>query len=135
MNLILDIAFTHVRSRARQTLVAVAGVATGVGFSIMMASLMVGSQNDFMRQLIDALPHIAVSDERRDPPPQPADALFEAAEFHGLRPEERRKGIKNPLAIMANLEGWMPGAVAPSVRTQGIVRYANRDVEIGRAHV
>ena len=95
MNLILDIAFTHVRSRARQTLVAVAGVATGVGFSIMMASLMVGSQNDFMRQLIDALPHIAASDERRNPPPQPADALFEAAEFHGLRPEERRKGIKN----------------------------------------
>ena len=130
MNLILDIAFTHVRSRARQTLVAVAGVATGVGFSIMMASLMVGSQNDFMRQLIDALPHIAVSDERRNPPPQPADALFEAAEFHGLRPEERRKGIKNPLAIMANLEGWMPGAVAPSVKTQGIVRYANRDVAV-----
>lgn len=130
MNLILDIALTHVRSRARQTLVAVAGVATGVGFSVMMASLMVGSQEDFMRQLIDALPHIAVSDERRHPPPQPAEAAFDAAEIHGLRPEERRKGIKNPLAIMANLEGWMPGAVAPSVKTQGIVRYANRDVAV-----
>ena len=59
MNLILDIAWTHVRSRARQTLVAVAGVATGVGFSVMMASLMVGSQNDFMKQLIDALRDVA----------------------------------------------------------------------------
>ena len=28
MNLVLDVAFTHVRSRARQTLVAVAGVCT-----------------------------------------------------------------------------------------------------------
>ena len=65
VNLVLDIALTHVRFRVRQTLVAVAGVATGVGFSIMMAALMEGSQDDFMRQLIDALPHITVSDERR----------------------------------------------------------------------
>jgi lipoprotein-releasing system permease protein len=130
MNLVLDIAFTHVRSRARQTFVAVAGVATGVGFSIMMAALMVGSQNDFMRLLIDALPHVAISDERRNPPRQPAEIEYGAAEIHGLRPEDRRKGIKNPLAIMAALEGWMPGAVAPSTKTQGIVRYAGRDVAV-----
>jgi lipoprotein-releasing system permease protein len=130
MNLVVDIAWTHVRSRARQTFVAVAGVATGVGFSIMMAALMVGSQEDFMRLLIDALPHVAVSDERRDPPRQPAEAAYDAAQIHGLRPEERRKGIKNPLAIMAALEGWMPGAVAPSTKTQGIVRYAGRDVAV-----
>ncbi len=34
----------------------------------MMAALMEGSQNDFMRQLINALPHITVSDELRRPP-------------------------------------------------------------------
>jgi len=54
VNLVLDIAWTHVRTRARQTAFAIAGVATGVGFSIMMAALMEGSQDDFMRQLIDA---------------------------------------------------------------------------------
>ena len=43
MNLVFDIAWTHVRSRARQTAFAVAGVATGVGFSVMMAALMEGS--------------------------------------------------------------------------------------------
>lgn len=130
MKLILDIAWTHVRSRARQTLVAVAGVATGVGFSVMMASLMVGSQDDFMRLLIDALPHIAVSDERRSPPPQPAETEFAAAQIYGLTPEQRRKGIKNPLATMAALEGWVPGDVAPSTKTQGILRYAGRDVAV-----
>lgn len=130
MNLILDIAWTHVRFRARQTMVAIAGVATGVGFSIMMASLMVGSQNDFMRLLIDALPHIAVSDERRDPPVQPAETEFAAAQIFGLTPEQRRKGIKNPLATMAALEGWVPGDVAPSTKTQGILRYAGRDVAV-----
>ena len=128
MNLVIEIALVHVRYRLRQTLVAVAGVATGVGFSIMMAALMEGSQNDFMRQLIDALPHITVSDERRQAPQQPAEVAFDAAEIHGLTPEARRRGVKNPLAIMASLEGWVPGAVAPSTKTQAIIRYAARDV-------
>jgi lipoprotein-releasing system permease protein len=119
-----------VRSRARQTVFAVAGVATGVGFSIMMASLMEGSQDDFMRQLINALPHITVSDERRQPPRQPAEIAYAAAEIRGLTPETRRKGIKNPLATMASLEAWLPGAVAPSVQTKGILRYASRDVPV-----
>jgi lipoprotein-releasing system permease protein len=128
MNLVLDIALTHIRFRARQTLVAIAGVATGVGFSIMMAALMEGSQRDFTQQLIDALPHITVSDERRTAPPQPAEVAFAAAEIHGLTPETRRRGIKNPLAIMAILESWVPGAVAPSTKTQVLLRYAGRDV-------
>jgi lipoprotein-releasing system permease protein len=38
LRLIVYIAVTHVRFRLRQTLVAIAGVATGVGFSIMMAA-------------------------------------------------------------------------------------------------
>ena len=58
MNLIFDIALTHVRARVRQTGFAVAGVATGVGFSIMMASLMQGSQDDFTQRLVNTLPHI-----------------------------------------------------------------------------
>jgi lipoprotein-releasing system permease protein len=130
VKLALEIALTHVRFRVRQSLVAVAGVATGVGFSIMMAALMEGSQNDFMRQLIDALPHIAVSDERRQAPLQPAEVAYAAAAIHGLTPDARRRGIKNPMAIVASLEGWVPGAVAPSTKTQGILRYAARDVAV-----
>ena len=96
----------------------------------MMASLMVGSQDDFITRMVNTLPHITVSDERRNPPPQPAAVLFNAAEFHGLTPEARRRGIKNPLAIMAGLEAWLPGAVAPSAKVQAIIRYANHDVAI-----
>jgi lipoprotein-releasing system permease protein len=128
MNLAIDVALTHVRSRARQTLVAVSGVAVGVGFSIMMAALMQGSQEDFIRQLVNALPHITVTDERRDPPRQPAEMFFDAALISGLTPEVRRRGIKNPLASMAAMEAWVPGAVAPSVKVQAILRYAGRDV-------
>ena len=128
LKLILYIALTHVRFRVRQTLVAVAGVATGVGFSIVMAALMQGSQADFTRQLIDALPHITVTDERRQAPQQPAEVAFDAARIHGLTPEARRRGIKNPMAIMASFEAWVPGAVAPATKTQALIRYASRDV-------
>jgi lipoprotein-releasing system permease protein len=128
VNIILDIALTHVSARVRQTGFAVAGVATGVGFSIMMAALMQGSQEDFTSRLVNALPNIAVSDERRTPPPQPADMLYAAAEIHGLTPEARRRGIKNPLASMAAMEAWLPGEVGSSVKVQAIIRYANHDV-------
>ena len=67
MKLILTIAWTHITRRARQTLVAVAGVVTGVGFSIMMAAMMEGSQDDFIATLVDALPHISITDELRAP--------------------------------------------------------------------
>jgi lipoprotein-releasing system permease protein len=130
MSLVLQIALTHIRFRVRQSLVAVAGVATGVGFSIMMAALMEGSQTDFMRQLIDALPHISITDERREATVQPAETAFDAAKIYGLTPQARRPGIKNPMAIIASLEGWVPGAVAPSTRTQGLIRYAARDVGV-----
>lgn len=128
MNLVLDIAWTHVRAHLRQTSFAIAGVATGVGFSVMMAALMVGSQDDFTRRLVDTMPNVTISDERRAPPPQPAMQMFDAAEFHGLTPEARRRGIKNPLALMAAIEAWLPGRIAPSVKVQAIVRYANHDV-------
>jgi lipoprotein-releasing system permease protein len=104
VNLILTIAWTHVRHRARQTLVAIAGVMTGVGFSVMMAAMMEGSQDDFIKTLVDALPHISITDELRQPTRQPADLLYRAAEFHGLTPEVRRPGIKNPMATIASLK-------------------------------
>lgn len=127
MSLILDIAFTHVRSRLRQTLVGMFGVAMGVGFSVMMAALMEGSQRDFVDQLVDSLPHVTVSDEQRNPPRQPAEDAFDAVAYSGLRSPVTRAGIKNPYAIVATLEDWLEGAVAPSTQTRAVIRYAGRD--------
>ena len=127
MNLTLDIAWTHVRTRLRQTLVGMLGIAMGVGFSVMMAALMVGSQNDFVNQLVDTLPHITVRDERRDPPRQPVEDLYRAVRFSGLRTPVTRPGIKNPYAIIADLESGRVGAVAPSVESRAVIRYAGRD--------
>ena len=130
MKLVLTIAWTHVRRRARQTLVAIAGVTTGVGFSIMMAAIMEGSQDDFIRTLVDALPHISVTDELREPNKQPANIIYRAAEFHGLTPEVRRPGIKNPMATIASLRSWVPGALTPSVQSKAVLRFAGRNLTI-----
>ena len=127
MRLILDIALTHVRTRTRQTLVGTLGVALGVGMSVMMAGLMEGSQRDFVSQLVDSLPHITVSDERREPPVQPAELVYQAVAISNVSTPVIRPGIKNPYAILAGLEGWLDGAAAPSVETKAVIRYAGRD--------
>jgi lipoprotein-releasing system permease protein len=130
VNLVLDVAFTHVRARVRQTLVAVFGVATGVGFSIMMASLMEGSQDDFIRTLVNAQPHITVTDELRIVDPQPAQRVYGAVEIRGLRPVDDRRGIKNPAETVAVLEAMLGDRVAPYVNVRGIVRVAGREFSV-----
>ena len=102
-NLILDIAWTHVTTRVRQTLVGMAGVAMGVGFTIMMAGLMQGSQIDFLRQLVDTMPHVTVQDERRTAPVQPADQEYGAVQMSNVANINSRPGIKYPESVMASL--------------------------------
>ena len=130
MNLVLSIALTHIRRRIRQTLVAIAGVTTGVGVAIMMAAMMEGSQDDFIKTLVDALPHISVTDELRAPNRQPADITYRAAEIHGLTPEVRRPGIKSPMTTIASLQTWVPGVITPSVQSKAVLRFAGRNLTI-----
>lgn len=128
MRLIFDIALTHVAGRGRQTLVAVIGVAVGVGFSIAMAALMQGGQDDFVRQLVDTMPHVDVTDEQRSALRQPAEDLFEAVAISGLRPRDDRRGIINPTKAVSWLEEWMPGRLAGVLNVQGVIRYSGREV-------
>ncbi|MCA1442786.1 ABC transporter permease [Ensifer sp. IC4062] len=128
MHLILDIAWTHIAGRGRQTFVAIVGVAVGVGFSIAMAALMQGGQDDFVRQLVDTMPHVEVSDEQRSARRQPAEAVFEVAAISGLRPRDDRRGIINPTAAQAWLEEWIPGRFAARLNAEGVIRYSGREV-------
>lgn len=130
MRLLFELAVAHILGRTRQTIVAGLGVALGVGFSIAMAALMQGSQEDFVRQLVDTMPHVEITDETRTPAAQPADLTFAAAEYFGLRPVDDRRGIRNPTAVRAALEAWVPGRIAPALRTQALVRYAGREAAV-----
>ena len=109
MRLILDIALTHIAGRGRQTVVAVIGVAVGVGFSIAMAALMQGGQDDFVAQLVDTMPHVA--DHRRaahPAPPAGGGGLRRGSDRRAASAEDPR-GILNPTAALAWLEAWVPG--------------------------
>jgi lipoprotein-releasing system permease protein len=127
VRLLVDIALAHVRGRARQSVVSIAGVALGVGFSVSMAALMQGSQEEFVDTLVDAMPHVQITDERRAPPPQPAAALYDAVAFHGLRPRDDPRGILNPTAAAASLRSWAPGALSASLRLSGVARYGGAE--------
>src|SRR6476620_1722164 len=129
-NLLLSIAWTHVSTRVRQTLVGMFGVAMGVGFTIMMAGLMQGSQIDFLRQLVDTMPHVTVEDERRSVPTQPAEDEYAAVGMSNVPNVNRRPGIKYPDTVMASLRSWLPGDVAPSVKTTALVEHGGGRVGV-----
>ncbi len=135
--LLLDIALTHVRSRTRQTAVALAGVATGVGFSIAMAALMQGSQEDFVQQMIDAMPHVSVTDEFRAPELQPVERLSGtgAVALRGVKPKDELRGIKNAKARTAQLR-TLPGVdVAPTLTGSVVIRYGGKDIGVSMAGI
>lgn len=128
--LTLELALTHITGRGRQTLVAVFSVALGVGFSIAMAALMQGGEEDLIDQMVNAMPHVQITDERRGARRQPAQDRYDAARIRGLRPREDRRGILNPAEVRARLQNRVPGHIAWSLRTQGVIRYAGRDLGI-----
>jgi lipoprotein-releasing system permease protein len=125
---LLDVAAAHLLMRVRQTVVAVAGVGVGVGFFLAVSGMMIGSQNDFIKTLIDSAPHIVVSDEQRSAARQPAfDAFPQAAvTVRGVRPQDEVRGLKDWPALLADARA-IPGAVAaPTLVGAVAVRFAGR---------
>lgn len=118
---LVGIALRHLSRRQRQTVVAVSGVAVGVGFFLAVSALMIGSQNDFVEQLIDAAPHIVISDELRSPSPQPGPRVFDdgAVEMRGYKVRTELRGIKDWQAIHAAADA-VPGAIAAPSLTGGV---------------
>lgn len=125
---LLRVALPHLRVRVRQTVVATLGVAVGVGFFLAVSSMMVGSQEDFIRTLVDSAPHIIVRDEQRDPSRQPAADVFAggAVEVRGVRPQDEVRGLKDWPAMLADARA-IPGAVAsPTLSGAVSARFAGR---------
>jgi lipoprotein-releasing system permease protein len=125
----LRIAFLHLTSRRRQTIMSLLGVALGVAFFIAVSSLMRGSERDFIKRLIDSAPHVTVSDEYRTPPEQPVMAAYAggAVALRSLKPKTETRGIrgyKQKLAFIANLQGVR---VAPVLAGQAILTFAGKE--------
>ncbi len=129
MNLYADVAFSHLRSRPRQTFVSLSGVVLGVAFFLAVSALMHGSERDFIERLVDTAPHITVSDEFRTARPQPAVLAFPegAVEVRNVKPKTERRGIRQYKQKLALIEA-MPGVrAAPVLAGQAIFSLAGRD--------
>jgi lipoprotein-releasing system permease protein len=130
--LALEIALSHLRTRRRQTLVSVMGVALGVGFFIAISGMMHGFQGYFLSQIVESNPHVVISDEFRMPAPQPLRLLHpdDAVAISRILPRDPVRGIADSQAILAGL-ALLPGvAAAPTLRGQVLLRRAGRDFAV-----
>ncbi|HEX7693732.1 MAG TPA: FtsX-like permease family protein [Sphingomonas sp.] len=117
IGLLAGLAVKHITMRRRQTLVAVSGVAVGVGFFLAVSAMMIGSQADFVRTLIDAAPHIIVSDELRSPSPQPGIAALQGGAI-AIRHQKTRnevRGIKDWQEILRVIDETPDAIGSPSL--------------------
>jgi lipoprotein-releasing system permease protein len=125
---LLSIAGAHLVVRLRQTLVATLSVAIGVGLFLAVSGVMVGSERDFVRVLVDSAPHIIVRDEQRRAVLQPAVAAFpgRAVEVAGVKPQEEVRGLKDWPAMLADTRALAGAIAAPSLTGAVTIRFAGR---------
>ena len=128
IGVLIGIALAHLKVRVRQTVVASLGVAVGVGLFLATSGMMVGSQNDFTRTLVETAPHIIVRDEQRSPSVQPAQMRWTggAVSVEGVAPQPELRGLKNWPAMLDDIRA-LPGAIAaPSLSGAATLRFAGR---------
>lgn len=130
--LLAGLALKHVARRRRQTFVAIGGVAVGVGFFLAVSALMIGSQNDFVATLIDAAPHIIISDELRSPSAQPADILYAdgAVAIRHQKSRNEIRGLKDWQAILQAVEQTRGAIGSPSLTGGVTLRLGGREEAI-----
>jgi len=129
VNLHLDIAFSHLRSRRRQTIVSLLGVVLGVAFFLAVSALMRGSERDLIARLVDTAPHITVYDEYREARPQPARLMWPegAVAIRGVKPKAERRGIRQYRQKLEVIDAIRGTQAAPVLVSQAIFSFAGRD--------
>lgn len=128
MAIALDIALAHLASRKRQTLVSLTGVVLGVAFFLAVSALMRGSEEDFLKRLVDNSPHVTVYDEFRHPSPQPAALRWgeAAVEVRHVKPQRETRGIRGWRERLAFVQGLPRVRVAPVLTGAAVLTFAGR---------
>jgi lipoprotein-releasing system permease protein len=132
MRLFFYIALKHLLARKRQSIVSLLGIVLGVAFFLCISSLMQGSERDFIRRLVDNVPHIFITDEYRNPRKQPMEERYVegAVEIRSVKPLTETRGIRGYTQIIEYLR-TIPGVQAsPILGGQGVVTFAGKSVAI-----
>ncbi|HQX46150.1 MAG TPA: ABC transporter permease [Steroidobacteraceae bacterium] len=128
MALALRIAVTHILARKRQTLVSLSGIVLGTAFFLAVSALMRGSEQDFIKRLIDNSPHITVSDDFRSANLQPAEERWPDAviAIQGVKPQREVRGIRNYREKLRYIESIDGLRVAPVLTGSVVLTFAGR---------
>jgi lipoprotein-releasing system permease protein len=129
MKLLIIIALRHLLARKRQSIVSLLGIILGVAFFLAISALMQGSENDFMKRLVDNSPHITISDEFRDPRTQPVWQVYEggAIDLRGIKPVTETRGLRGYKQILSYLRTLSGLRASPVLAGQVIVSFAGQD--------
>lgn len=132
MALAVTIATKYLLARKRQSIVSLMGIILGVAFFLAISALMQGSENDFMRRLVDNSPHITISDEFRAPHPQPVELAFPdgAVDLRGTKPQTETRGLRGYKQILDYLSTITGLRASPVLNGQVIVSFAGQDNSI-----
>jgi lipoprotein-releasing system permease protein len=132
MRLLIFIALKHLLARKRQSIVSLLGIVLGVAFFLAIASLMQGSESDFIRRLVDNSPHITISDEFRNPHPQPAAQLYPhgAVEIRRVKPVTEIRGIRGYEQILKQIRPLNGVIASPMLAGQALVSFAGKDLGV-----
>ncbi|MBL8641433.1 MAG: ABC transporter permease [Alphaproteobacteria bacterium] len=132
MRLLVFIALKHLLARKRQSLVSLMGIILGVAFFLGISSIMQGSEEDFIKRLVDNSPHITISDEYREPRIQPAEKVYQNSlvSIRNVTPLTETRGLRGYEKILNELRST-PGLLAsPVLAGQGIITYAGQEKAI-----
>ena len=123
------IALKHLLARRRQSLVSLSGIVLGVAFFLAVSSLMQGSEQDFIRRLVDNSPHITIQDEFRNPRLQPVQQLYPegAIEIRRVKPLTETRGIRGYPQILEGLRTLPALRASPVLIGQALVSFAGSE--------
>ena len=130
--LLISIAIKHLLARKRQSVVSLMGVVLGVAFFLAISTMMLGSEADFIHRLVDNTPHISITDEYRNPHPQPVEIAYAggAVEVRSIKPETETRGIRGFASILDYLRTYPNLKASPALDGQAVVSFAGKDVAI-----
>ena len=132
IRLALTVASKHLLARRRQSLVSLLGIVLGVAVFLSISAMMRGSENDFMKRLVDNSPHITISDQFRNASVQPVVQTYTdgAVEVSRVKPLTETRGVRGFQQTLDYLR-TLPGVRAsPLLIGQALVSFAGKDIAI-----
>ncbi len=125
---LLRIAWVHLFSKKRQTIVAMLGVMFGVTVFIFQAGLLTGLQTYFIEKTVNTTAHVHIFNDVRTSRPQVLDLDSDTSSTWNIvrnqKPRDEERRLRNGYQILRDIErDPRVEGVAPYLGLQGILRY------------